>query len=518
MRPKLAVRSFAPRLAAAGLGVAAVMLAAASPAYAAAPPNNSLRQAGVIASPSVAVVEFTAQAYLNDNRDGKAYGPFKLGYSGTGFFVSSDGYIATASHLAALTNDQIKNAMVETYLTGDVNQAGCQAAGDCPAMMDKYRAGYQAATSLSELQSKLTVFTQDMSFASQDTVGLPAQLKASSPWGQSDVAVIKVNADNEPVLPLGSASSVQSQDPVSIIGYPGVANTGAQTALVPTVTTGTITALKQGSSDLGLAPGVNVYQTDATIEHGNSGGPAINENGQVVGLVSFGLSFAGVAGTGNFLISVKEIQDQVKQAGASNALGPIDHLWRQGLSYFDQHRYIKAKAAFEQCAALNKVQVGCVQDQQKAAGLLSQDEEAKYAPAGAPIGLILGIVGGVLLLVIAGLGATFLLMRRGGQGPPSGQPAADPSQPVLYPPQPPQPVAYPPQPPQPVAYPPQPPQATAAPPLPPVTATPLPPPSTPLGFVAPQPAPPTQALFCSSCGGQLVSGQAACSRCGHQAA
>jgi S1-C subfamily serine protease len=513
MRPKIPIRSVAPRLAAAVLGVGAVMLAAASPAYAAPPPNNSLRQAGIVASPSVVLIEFKAQAYLNDNRDGKAYGPFKLGYSGTGFFVSSDGYIATASHLAALTNDQIKNAMVETYLTGDVNQAGCQAAGNCPAMMDKYRAGYQAATSLSELQSTLTIYTQDMNAASQDTVGLPAQLKSSSPFGQSDIAIIKVNAENEPVLPLGSASSVQSQDPVSIIGYPSVSNTGAQTLLVPTVTTGSITALKQGSADIGLAPGVNIYQTDATIEFGNSGGPAINENGQVVGLVSFGLYDSG-GGAGKFLISVKEIQDQVRQAGASNALGQIDHLWRQGLSYFDQHRYVKANAAFQQCVALNKVQVGCVQDQQKAAGLLSQDEEAKYAPAGAPVGLILGIVGGVILLVIAGLGAMFLLMRRRSQGPPRGQPAADPSQPILYPPQPPQPVAYPP----------QPPQATAVPPLPPMTATPLPPPSTPLppatplGFVAPQPAPPTQALFCSSCGGQLVSGQAACSRCGHRAA
>jgi S1-C subfamily serine protease len=516
MRPKIPIRSVAPRLAAAGLGVATVMLVAASPAYA-APPNDSLRQAGIIASPSVVLIEFNAQAYLNDNRDGKAYGPFKLGYSGSGFFVSSDGYIATASHLAALTSDQIKNAMVETYLTNDVNQAGCQAAGDCPAMMDKYRAGYQAATSLSELQSTLTIFTQDMNAASQDTVGLPAQLKSSSPFGQSDIAILKVNAENEPVLPLGTASSVQSQDPVSIIGYPGVGNTGASTALVPTVTSGSITALKQGSSDIGLAPGVSIYQTDATFELGNSGGPAINENGQVVGLVSFGL-YDSSGGAGKFLISVKEIQDQVRQAGASNALGQIDHLWRQGLSYFSQHRYVKANAAFQQCVALNKVQVGCVQDQQKAAGLLSQDQEAKYAPAGAPIGLIAGLVGGLIVLLLIGAGAMILMTRRGTQGPQDGQPAADPSPPAAYPPQPSQPATYPPQPPQPAAYPPQPPAA------PPPASTPAPP-APQVGFVPPQSAPPAeapapapaQALFCSSCGGQLVPGQPACPRCGHVA-
>jgi serine protease Do len=482
----------ARRLIAAALGLPALLLASASalPAYAAAPAGDQLRRAGIIAAPSAVTIHYHAEAYLNDNRDGKSYGPYQDDAWGSGFFISSDGYIATAAHLAALTNDQVKNDLVEVYLQDDAENAGCKAAGNCTAVMDKYRAGYQKATQLSELQTQTEVFTQDMNAASKDTHGLPAQLKASSPDGQADIAILKVNGDNEPILPLGSASSVQSQDPISVIGYPGVGDTSAQTLLVPTVTSGSITALKQGSADFGLAPGVSIYQTDAAIEHGDSGGPGINQDGQVVGLVSFGGGNATY-----FLISVKEIRDQAKQAGADNNLGQIDRLWRQGLTYFDQHRYVKAKAVFDQCVTLNKVQVGCAQYATKAAGLLSKDEESKYTSS-LPTGLIAGIGGGILLLLILGAVLFVVLSRRGRPGPP--QPQAEGWT-------------------GPTAYTPTPgPTGPVGPQAPP---TPQAPPPTQVGFVPPQQqATPEQAQFCSNCSSVLISGQSACPRCGHQTA
>jgi serine protease Do len=485
----------AGRVLAAALGLALCMLWAPLlvPAHAAAPAGDQLRRAGQIASPSIVLIKFTAQAYLNDNRDGSIHGPYSFGYLGTGFFVSSDGYVATASHLAALTNEQIKNQMADMYVLEAAQQNGCVARGDCDALVASHQQGYEIASSVSELQTHLSVFTQNMNAASQDTVGIPAQLKASSPFGQSDVAVIKINGENEPVLPLGNAGGVQAQDPISVIGYPGISNTSTQTLLVPTITTGTITALKQGSADLGLAPGVSIFQTDATVEHGNSGGPAINERGQVVGVVSF-----GAASTTNFLISVKELQDQVRQSGASTGSGQIDQLWRQGLGYFDQHRYVKARAAFDQCTALNKVQVGCTQFSQKAAGLLSQDEESKYA-ATLPVGLIAGAAGGLLLVVLLALVVVLVMRRRGGSASPP-----QPEQPAVYPTTP---LATVPAAAGPVAVPP-----VATPPA--AVDRNSDSPSSKVGFVPPQPAASQQSRFCSNCGSPLTPGQAACSRCG----
>jgi serine protease Do len=434
------------------LALAGIAALAATPTAAAAAPTEKLQRAEHIASPSVVLVQFEASAYLNDNRDGSAHGPYYIGYRGTGFFVSSDGFIVTAAHLAAMTSDQIKNQMAAQYVMQDAIAAGCEVEGNCDALAQHFLGYYEVSTSISELQTRLTVFTQDMNPTSQDTAGLPAQLKSSSPIGQSDVAVIKVSGANEPVLPLGDPGKVQTGDPVAIIGYPGVADTGGQSSLVPTETTGSITAKKQGSADLGLANGVNILQTDATVEHGNSGGPAINEAGQVVGIVSF-----GATSTTNFLISVGEVTDQVKQAGAGTAPGVIDRLWRQGLGYFDQHRYIKAKAAFDQCVELNKVQVGCADYSRQSAGLLAGDQEAKYAPKPTlPLWLIGGVAGGLALLLMAGVGAVVLFSRR-------RRPAPVP---------------------QPIA-------------------------------AAPNGTAPF-AGYCSHCGSPLVAGHGSCARCGHQ--
>src|SRR3954454_4566429 len=97
----------------------------------------------------------------------------------------------------------------------------------------------------------------------------------------TDVAVLKVDAPAEALtaLTLGNSSDVQVGDPVVAIGNPlGEARTA---------TTGIVSALNR---DIGSLQG-NVQirgaiQTDAAINHGNSGGPLINDEGQVIGITS----------------------------------------------------------------------------------------------------------------------------------------------------------------------------------------------------------------------------------------
>jgi S1-C subfamily serine protease len=97
----------------------------------------------------------------------------------------------------------------------------------------------------------------------------------------TDVAVLKVDAPAEALtpLPLGNSSDAQVGDPVVAIGNPlGEARTA---------TTGIVSAVNR---DIGSLQG-NVQirgaiQTDAAINHGNSGGPLINDRGQVIGITS----------------------------------------------------------------------------------------------------------------------------------------------------------------------------------------------------------------------------------------
>lgn len=93
----------------------------------------------------------------------------------------------------------------------------------------------------------------------------------------TDVAVVKIEAKDLPIVPLGNSSDLQPGEWAIAIGNPlGLDNS---------VTTGIISATGRSSAQIG-APDkrVNFIQTDAAINPGNSGGPLINEQGEVIGM------------------------------------------------------------------------------------------------------------------------------------------------------------------------------------------------------------------------------------------
>lgn len=91
---------------------------------------------------------------------------------------------------------------------------------------------------------------------------------------KSDVAVIKIQADNLPVAKLGDSETLEVGDWVIAIGTPF--------GLSQTVTAGIISA--EGRSNIGINDYEDFIQTDAAINPGNSGGPLVNINGEVIGI------------------------------------------------------------------------------------------------------------------------------------------------------------------------------------------------------------------------------------------
>jgi S1-C subfamily serine protease len=106
----------------------------------------------------------------------------------------------------------------------------------------------------------------------------------------TDVAVVRVVADRLPVAPLGDSTKVRPGQWAIAIGNPlGLDNT---------VTAGIISAV-QRTNAVGEGQRVPYIQTDAAVNPGNSGGPLINDRGQVIGINTAirqapgaGLSFA----------------------------------------------------------------------------------------------------------------------------------------------------------------------------------------------------------------------------------
>jgi len=107
---------------------------------------------------------------------------------------------------------------------------------------------------------------------------------------QTDLAVVKIDAKNLPVAPLGDSDKLRVGEWVLAIGNP------FSEQLHHTVTKGIVSA--KGRSDLRLAEYEDFIQTDAPINPGNSGGALINLYGEVVGIntaiVAPSGAFAGI--------------------------------------------------------------------------------------------------------------------------------------------------------------------------------------------------------------------------------
>ncbi len=93
----------------------------------------------------------------------------------------------------------------------------------------------------------------------------------------TDVAVIKIDANNLPTISLGNSDILQPGEAVIAIGNPlGLNNT---------VTSGILSAIDRSRSDIGASDKrVDYLQTDAAINPGNSGGPLMNSRGEVIGM------------------------------------------------------------------------------------------------------------------------------------------------------------------------------------------------------------------------------------------
>ena len=119
---------------------------------------------------------------------------------------------------------------------------------------------------------------------------------------ETDLAILKIELDKLPVIVLGDSDTAQVGDRVLAIGNPfGVGQT---------VTSGIVSAL--GRSQLGINTFENFIQTDAAINHGNSGGALVDVNGNLLGINtaiysrsggSLGIGFAIPVSTAKMVLS-----------------------------------------------------------------------------------------------------------------------------------------------------------------------------------------------------------------------
>jgi S1-C subfamily serine protease len=146
----------------------------------------------------------------------------------------------------------------------------------------------------------------EVSFSNSDN--LKARVVGSDP--STDIAVLQVDARSRALtpLPFGNSDNVHVGDSVVAIGNP--------LGYDRSVTAGIVSAVQRAISAPNQFPIDHVIQTDAPINHGNSGGPLINSRGQVVG-VNAQIATGNSAGDGNigigFAIPINTVRTVVAQ-------------------------------------------------------------------------------------------------------------------------------------------------------------------------------------------------------------
>ncbi|PSR17555.1 serine protease [filamentous cyanobacterium CCP3] len=114
----------------------------------------------------------------------------------------------------------------------------------------------------------------------------------------TDVAVIKIDAQNLPAVAISNSDQIQPGEWAIAIGNP--------LGLDSTVTAGIISATSRSSREVGVPDKrVDFIQTDAAINPGNSGGPLLNLNGEVIGVNT--AIIQGAQGLG-FAIPINTVQ------------------------------------------------------------------------------------------------------------------------------------------------------------------------------------------------------------------
>jgi len=145
--------------------------------------------------------------------------------------------------------------------------------------------------------------TSEISVMLQDGRELPGRIVGQD--SNTDIAIVKINADNLPYLEFGDSDALQIGQWAIAIGNP--------LGLQATLTVGVVSA--KGRNNLDLATYEEFIQTDAALNRGNSGGPLLDINSKVIGMNT--AIVTGYGGIGFAIPSnmISRIMDQIIKSG-----------------------------------------------------------------------------------------------------------------------------------------------------------------------------------------------------------
>lgn len=300
----------------------------------------------ILTQPSICYVTTIYYGYIYDPNfedwsQQYYYGPL----GGTGFVVNADtGHIVTAAHVVEEDYVSIKWGILDAYIfdTYPDNYYNLTE-NDWNWIYDNFKVEGQNKTEPDrEVWVQFNTATAGLP-DSTDSTYMRAEVIASSPWDQRDIAILKIQPTTGRSLSsvlLGDSSRLEIQDSLTIIGYPWNAEISWESIMTPSVTSGIISARK-------MVSGTEVLQIDGTAAPGNSGGPVLNEQGEVIGILTMSISGENI----NYLRPSSDIKEMMGRNGVENKLGIVDENFYRGLAMYRQSHHTEAIEYFN--AVLN---------------------------------------------------------------------------------------------------------------------------------------------------------------------
>ena len=281
--------------------------------------------------------------------------------SGTGFFITGDGYLITNAHIIDRDSAFIRRKFTLTTFkeVTESNITALQSSWDMTLndeqrnlLNNAYSAIYSQVSSMFLFDLQREIFVQLKVDTKDDQIitrRMPAKVIIKGrPMPGKDVALLKVDSVQQlPTLPFSKDGMARIGEQVLVFGYPEpvTANTflARETINEPTLTTGIVSAIKKSVG------GWPVIQMDAVITHGSSGSPVCNNNGEVIGLATFGSleqNTGGLASGFNFAIPISIIEDFLDSVGVDNKMSQASMAFNNGLNFFFTGYYTKALKRF----------------------------------------------------------------------------------------------------------------------------------------------------------------------------
>jgi len=307
-------------------------------------------------------VHFSSTSNVTFPQSGSGY-PLLL--SGSGTFITAQGDILTADHVINPPHDQSLDQFLDHEAASDVaayiNQNSKPGSSQATSNQVEQALNngqlasdhkYDPATSEVYLSTSYTgpLSASDFQSLPNNIHAVVDHIEMESSINEKDVAIVHVSLNDMPSVQLGDSTNVQQQDELTIIGFPGNGDVSNKPTdlLTSSINKINVSSIKTTDS------GAEVIQVGGNVEHGDSGGPALDNAGAVVGIVSFGLSTAGSPGGTSFLQASNSAQGLVQSLHLDTTPGAFQKAWNQAFSDYAASapgHWHKAQQEFARIAA-----------------------------------------------------------------------------------------------------------------------------------------------------------------------